>query len=209
MTRLRIGKFCGAGEAPMGNSLTKRAAVGKDLFGKLLVLPGINNIDPTAEDRYRLCLGIHRPAMRRRIDPASHSTEYDESANRQVAGQPFRHPQPVRRGMPRADDRNPRLAQRRDLALHAQYRRRVVDLKQLGRVSRVVRNQQRGPGCLHLLQFLVGKPHRLPAGDRLRRGQRQSRRSQFGYRDAEDLFNISETFQQPFGPGGANAGSRG
>ena len=62
--------------------------------------------------------------------------------------------------MPRADDRNPRHAERLDIAPDVQHRRRVVDLKQLAWVSRVVRNQHGRARRVHFLQFLVGKLHR-------------------------------------------------
>jgi len=53
--------------------------------------------------------------------------------------------------MPRSDDRNPRQAQHLDIAADAQHRRRVIDLKQLARVSRVVRNQHGRARRVHFL----------------------------------------------------------
>ncbi len=63
MTRLRMGKFCGAGERSDGKLADQRSTVGQNLLRQLPVLTRVNNIYSGAENSYRFSLGIHRAAM--------------------------------------------------------------------------------------------------------------------------------------------------
>ena len=109
MMRLRIGKFCGAGNVPRGNSVRIAPPDAKNLVGELAIFLGINLINARAPNRDGGAMSVERSAMGGGIHSPCHATEYDESAGRKVAGQALSHARSVGRRMSRSNNCNSRL----------------------------------------------------------------------------------------------------
>jgi hypothetical protein len=167
MMRLRMGKFCGAGEVPTGNSVIS-APPSYNLFGEPRIFFGIHDVDSGAEDGDRLSLGRHRAAMRRSIDTARQTADNHQAASGEVGGEALGHAAAVGRGMTRSDHRNAGLRQHFDASLDEQDYRWIVNLLQPRRIFGIAEanNSRARLGRLHA--FLLRQFERLARGDRLR-----------------------------------------
>ncbi len=128
--RLRIGKFCGAGNDPKGNSETIAPPEAQYLVGKLLIFLGISDVDPGSPDRHRLAVSVQRSAMGGGINAARHSTNYDEPAGSQVAGQPLGDAHSIGRWVPGPNHCDRRICERFRISSNVENERRVVNLQQ-------------------------------------------------------------------------------
>jgi hypothetical protein len=124
---------------------------------KLLVLFGVDDLDPAAEDSYGRAGRRHRsPGMRARIDSPREATHDYHTSIRQIAPQLQGHLIPIRRRTTRANHRDLMTVEKCPVSNEIEKRWRVVDLEEALRVVRLIRREERHSGGLGLGQLFGG-----------------------------------------------------
>src|ERR1700732_2354914 len=166
MIRLRMGKFCGAGKVPTGNSeisAPPRATIcsASRMFslGYLMSIP---------VPRTATVFPLAAMAPRRGIDAARHATDDHRSASGEGSRQALGHPAAVRCRMSSPHHRDSGLGLHLNISFYEEDHWWVVDFLQPRRVFRIAERNNLGARLGRLRAFLLRQFERLSRSQRLR-----------------------------------------
>jgi len=134
--RLRRGKFCGAANAPSGNSEIHAPPRARICSESREFFPGINHIHARAKhgDSFGFCRD--RAALAGRFDAPRRAPDHGQPLRRQIARRPLG---PIRnRRMARSHHSDAGLGHHFGVAAHAENEWRIVDFSPARRICRVV-----------------------------------------------------------------------
>jgi hypothetical protein len=208
MIRLRMGKFCGAGKVPTGNSEIS-APESHDLLGEPRVFLGAHDVNSGAEDGDGFSLGSDGAAMQRGIDAARHATDDHQSASGEVSRQALGHAAAVRCRMSSPHHRDSGLGQHLNIPFHEEDHRWVVDFLQPRRVFRIAERNNLGARLGRLRAFLLRQFERLSRSQRLRGNGAPPRRFEFGQAGLKNALGRAIVLDQFFDAPGAQSLSQG
>jgi hypothetical protein len=129
------------GWEPPGCRLDPRRILGEDCSrrddspGQLCVAAGIVPVDPASEHGHRLPAAVQGTSVSLAVDASREPAHDDEPGGRQLAGERARHLRAVRGARARADDGNPGRQQGVCLPADEKRRRRIVELREQGRIT--------------------------------------------------------------------------
>jgi hypothetical protein len=133
MIRLRAGNRQGAGSTPGGYSET--TAPDATIRRASSAWPRVVPVDPASEHSHRPSAALQGASVSLAVHASRQPAHYDEPNRRQLAGERPRHLGAVRGARARADDGDSGLRQRAAVPADEEVRRRIVQLREQGRIA--------------------------------------------------------------------------
>jgi len=166
--RFLRGKFCGAGNVPMGNSLTMAPPKARISSASLRFSLDRQHRYPFPDGQSRHARSQCAP-MRTRVDSPRHSAHNQQPPRRQIARQHFRHAGSIRRWVAGADYRQRGARKQAGIASHpeapeADRRSRAIDRD----TRRNCRSRWLPPSARYLGPLVLGRRAPLAVKSKLR-----------------------------------------
>ncbi len=201
MTRLRIGKFCGAAKLSKRKLADQCAAALQNSVRDLLIFARIDHVNASAENGNCLALAFDGAAMSSRVDTARHAAEDRQAARGEITTQSLRHTNTIWRRVPRADYRQARTGECFNISAHIQDQRRIVNFAQALRPAFIVAANNLDTRGRSLRNLVSRQLQRFSQGNVLRRMRLQVLGFQLSQRGMKNILDAGKALHQ-FAPTG-------